>query len=375
MTKPLLALTGLLFTCASASAGEFPFTEEHWIKDTNGSRHVELVDLDQDKDTDVLVIEQARGGHGLTTIKWFQNKKKGTQFTERVIDSALMEGEHLTVGDVDGDGDLDIVASGNGRHAKPNGGIQWYENVGKAKAWTNHKIHHNGPPGTVRLGDLDGDGDLDVIVGARKQLTAYLNQGKGAKWSPKTIAKGGVKHHALVAMDYDGDKDLDLVARVDDTFVWIENNKGAWKSHLITNTSKHLPTSLQVVDFDQDGKLDLLVGAKRRVAVYMNYGKGKFGPEEVTQSGNMICSFQALAADVNRDGKLDVVVNYPRKMIWFELVEDDEWKPHAIGAMRDFAKYFAAGDLDGDGDTDLMRNKDTKYSYLWWENTATKATK
>lgn len=362
------------FLLPASLAGEHPFTNEFKIPHPWILVHVELVDLDQDGDLDVLALEQENGGPGLGRVVWHQNKKNGSKFTLRDIDSTLMTPVDASVGDVDGDGDLDIIVTGNPRHAKPNGGVQWYENLGKAKVWEIHHIHHNGLHGQVELADMDGDGDLDAVLAAPKALVIYSNEdGKGKTWSePNTIVSNQytMKLSPFVLMDMDGDKDVDIVGRYKKEFAWFENTGGAWKRKTITNVDYHEPLSIVKVDFDKDGKPDLVVGTRADVQVYLNYGKGKFAPEEVIpRKPGRSYDYVVAAGDIDLDGDTDVVLRRDTMLEWWEY-DDEEFTKHDVAKIDLRAKFIVVGDLNGDGAVDIGSLKERSYGIDFWKNSS-----
>jgi hypothetical protein len=119
----------------------------------------------------------------------------------------------VALGDVDGDGDLDLVAANWGQ---PN---RLYLNNGTPDPW-------NGVVGTditadahyttsAVLGDVDGDGELDLVVGNHDQTNrVYLNNGTSDPWNGVTGADISIEAHTTMSVtlgDVDGDGDLDLV--------------------------------------------------------------------------------------------------------------------------------------------------------------------
>jgi hypothetical protein len=137
-----------------------------------GSSGFELVDLDKDGDVDVLLTHGDTFDDGIVKpyhgIQWLENTG-GFPFVEHTL--AQMPGVHRAqAADIDGDGDLDIVAT-----ALLAGGSDVDETTLPALAWleqTNpgvfarHTIEMGFPRhATLDLGDLDGDGDIDVVVG------------------------------------------------------------------------------------------------------------------------------------------------------------------------------------------------------------------
>jgi hypothetical protein len=135
-----------------------------------GSSGLELTDLDGDGDLDVLMTNGdmfdeflLKPYHG---ISWLENR--GTfPFTERVL--APLYGVHRARAvDLDGDGDLDVVAStlipGMAAHGRPLPSLVWLEQVAPGR-FARHTLEKGGYHATLDVGDVDGDGDVDVVTG------------------------------------------------------------------------------------------------------------------------------------------------------------------------------------------------------------------
>jgi FG-GAP-like repeat len=135
-----------------------------------GSSGLELTDLDRDGDLDVLMTNGdmfdeflLKPYHGIT---WLENR--GTfPFTEHIL--APLNGVHRARAvDLDGDGDLDIVAStlipGMAGYGKPLPSLVWLEQVAPGE-FERHTLEKGGYHATLDVGDVDGDGDMDVVTG------------------------------------------------------------------------------------------------------------------------------------------------------------------------------------------------------------------
>ena len=216
------------------------------------------------------------------------------------IDSAFS----VTLGDVDGDGDLDLVAGNNFGEAN-----RVYINDGAGSFTDSGNVLGANDTRSVTLGDLDGDGDLDLVAGNFNDQAnrIYFNDGAGGFTDGFQILRRN-NTQSVTLGDVDGDGDLDLVAgnvgEANQVFV----NDGAG---FFTDSGQALgvndTASVTFGDVDGDGDLDLVAGNNSGQAnrVYLNDGAGSF-----TDSGQALGSRateSVTLGDVDGDGDLDLV--------------------------------------------------------------------
>ena len=157
-----------------------------------GSSGFELVDLDKDGDLDVLLTHGDTFDDGIVKpyhgIQWLENRG-GYPFVDRPI--APMPGVHRAqAADLDGDGDLDVVASallagGSDVDEKTLPALAWLEQTAPG-TFTRHTIAMGFPRhATLDLGDIDRDGDIDIVTGnfsigpaMKSWVDVWVNSGK-----------------------------------------------------------------------------------------------------------------------------------------------------------------------------------------------------
>ena len=148
---------------------------EHIIDDeTVAPAHGHPVDLDDDGDLDVVMAfgiaaPVANDSPESHQVAWYENlgsPGNGDQWRKHMIASTFPQGFEAVAGDLDGDGDLDIAATG----WSPHGRIAWFENSGAPRdPWAMHMLKDNWPNAvTVVLADLDADGRLDIVACAER---------------------------------------------------------------------------------------------------------------------------------------------------------------------------------------------------------------
>jgi hypothetical protein len=159
-----------------------------------GSSGFELVDLDKDGDLDVLLTHGDTFDDGIVKpyhgIQWLENRG-GYPFVDRPI--AAMPGVHRAqAADLDGDGDLDIVAAallagGSDVDEQTLPALAWLEQTAPG-AFTRHTIEMGFPRhATLDLGDVDRDGDIDIVTGnfsigpaTKSWVDVWVNGRKGS---------------------------------------------------------------------------------------------------------------------------------------------------------------------------------------------------
>jgi len=171
------------------------------------------------------------------------------QWNKQIIDSNLLNAYELDVADLNGDGYLDIIASGNAAFD-----ICWYEGPN----WTKHYIDSNlEGAGDVIAYDIDDDDTLDVLAGSGGSMDDVVwYKGPDPNWAKNYIHRNlnGTIHLAIGDMDNDGDFDIVAAGVVADSVVWFENPSW-YRRHIgVIN----YPRKVKVADINKDGTLDVI---------------------------------------------------------------------------------------------------------------------
>ncbi len=120
---------------------------------------------------------------------------------------------------MNGDGRLDAVVGYEAISRK--GKLAWYEQgISIAELWTEHVIAEIIGPMSLDVGDMDRDGDIDVVVGehnmsspAKAKLYIFENEnGRGTRWKKHLVFKGDEHHDGAQIVDIDGDGDMDIIS-------------------------------------------------------------------------------------------------------------------------------------------------------------------
>jgi hypothetical protein len=280
----------------------------------------------------------------------------------------------MAVGDVDRDGDADVVG------VDTNLVLRLLRNSGTGNLGDEgHEPLPDLLPTVIRLVDVDGDGAADLTAATADATLVFLSHGRGRfrlpdagpalPWPTSTEATGTV-----VAADLDGDGDMDLVFGGDAVRVF--RNDGT--ARFTDATAALLPAGLTggtlAADLDRDGAVDLIAGN----AVLRNDGRGRFS---VLRTLPVVPEAVGAAGDINGDGAVDLAfaqgglgsLVHADADGDLDLFLRDSWAgDHAhrlfhndgTGTFADrsdrlpadaaFAFAAAAGDIDGDGRADLV---------------------
>lgn len=216
------------------------------------------------------------------------------------------------------------------------------------------------------LGDFDGDGRTDVAMRDRAThvLAVVYGEGGGAFSAPRQVSEGGPllnRLPALHAADLNADGRADLVAETADGFRVFLGRADRTFAPGQTVTLAGAATAA-VGDFDDDGRLDVVLGSTTPSLVWTAHffrgnGSGGFAPGVVASAGEFVHFFSSAAGDFNGDGKLDLVV------------AADYWRDSSLLLLGDGSGQFTLGgrrnlglglpqlhvaDLDGDGISDFL---------------------
>ena len=334
-----------------------------------GAHAVASADIDNDGDMDVL-----SASFNDSKVAWYQNNN-GELGGQRVISSSAYGARDVFAADLDGDGDMDVLSASGGDNS-----IKWYENFDGQGSFDVLQIITIDADNAyaVYAADLDGDGDQDVLSASFDDDTIawYENtDGRGTFSALKTISKATKGAIDVVAGDLDGDGDQDVVAAssFDGTISWFENTGGAFSDRLIISDEAELAISVHLDDLDGDGDLDVLSASSgdNKIAWYENLnGQGSFDIQRIiTTQANR--AFAVYTADLDSDGDSDVISasRDDNKIAWYENVDSGRFGQQQIVTQLALgARSVHAADLDNDGDPDVLAASQDNNLVAWYEN-------
>ena len=326
-------------------------------------------------------------------------------FSEHLIYDGYSYPYGIAAGDIDGDGDLDITSA----DCKSNDSVYWFENDG-AGTFTKHLVQDNDPERLERhaLGDINGDGRLDIVIvkNNRGHLLWFENSGTpkdGQQWARHVITTDlpGAYDVALADIDQDGDVDVAASSWVlGNQFAWFENDGApagdTWTKHIIEANVDETRT-IRAADFDRDDDVDFL-GVIATDPLVAEDGTKTFNPgfivwyEQYRENGAILFRRHDVATamrplhgeptDMDGDGDMDIVMAMgmsapverqdTHRVVWYENTEqrDGPWPAHVVAQGFTDGFEAVAHDLDGDGDTDIAATSWREPGRVaWFENT------
>lgn len=276
-------------------------TPDHWVRHTVGTGHTSAaggnaLDVDADGWVDLLAGDS-----------WYRNPGNPRDSEWERFSIGAPGAEELIVGDVTGDGRGDVlwvwrsidplVMTPSAEPEEP-----WDEVVSFS-----HRQQQGGA-----IGDIDGDGDNDILVGNEWW---YRNaDGEGGSWEDVNIAAGAEFDDEpltyLGDMDGDGDIDLLMATHFGGRIAWLSNGDdagggdGSEFTLRFIVTDKEFLHSIVGADFDNDGDVDVFAGQNVGPAfIFENDGAGNFTEHVIAQDTR---GHEARVGDVDCDGDLDI---------------------------------------------------------------------
>lgn len=255
-------------------------------------------------------------------------------------------------GDIDGDGDLDLLMTG----ITPQIWTRLYINDGTGNfTEVTHSFPRTGN-GQAFFKDLDGDGDLDLFFSGQDELgqkfaNIYRNDGTGNFTLVPNNLPVFIKGAAIADVDNDGD--LDLVITTSTVAGIYLNNGNAVLTPQGNSVFTPVDGIVQIIDIENDGDQDVIISGSNTIKLYENNGSGVF-------TLNTNTTFPAITAegievaDTDNDGDLDLLINGNTQNLLYINDGTGVFTPITTNLQQTFAGKNAFADLDNDGDQDLL---------------------
>ena len=295
------------------------------------TRAIKAADLNGDGFVDLFLAN----AYGMASFLLLGDGSGGfAEHPELLPDVAGSFGD-VEVGDVDGDGDLDLALAdwGTGNPMSNEGGsVQvWINDGGEFSVAATPSVPR-GMSWDMELADVDNDADLDALMSCKvcDGGALLLNDGAGVFTDASDQLPQSANNYDYEAMDLDGDGDLDLTTINDGAGLQetvLENDGGTFTDVSASwwPESENLGLDdnvLVYLDYDSDGDADLLVGSLSEPdRLLLNDGTGTLAlvTEQVLDGPDSYGTLGMAVGDLNEDGRSDVVMSQG-EVDWPELI-------------------------------------------------------
>ncbi len=330
------------------------------------------VDLDQDGDIDLVSTHVAYVSK--VNIVWHENVGVNN-FVGHEISNSAQGAADVDVADIDGDGNLDIIAASEGE------GLSWYRNDGH-QAFKRKAVGSTiGVPSRVQVVDVDKDGKLDLLASSYREsrIAWYKNDGRGGftEFPLESPAREWAKE--IEATDFDGDGDADVLVGYQyekaTPLVLFENSNGAFVARGLPVSTRGV-VDFSVVDLDNDGDIDIVGSVSgnpddfskgAELVWYENLGGLRLAKHTIdVREGS---PDKLVVGDLNQDGRNDILwkTSLAKSVDWYEHKADHSFARNLAFADAGYTQSLRLGDVDRDGDLDVLTTNYDK-GVRWLEN-------
>lgn len=338
---------------------------------TLGGRDAILTDFDTDGDMDLAVAFKLG-----SSVRWYRNNN-GTFSTGIPLQNNLENPRTLSSADFDGTNGPDIVLADDDNDGSE---LRRYRNSGNGNrfAGSDQITNDFGGSSDVHAGDIDLDGSSDIILTNffTKNIVFFKNSG-GNFPSPTTTINTVGRPRVIAVGDIDKDAnglpDLVVVFKDDidtpaneDAVLWYRNtgNGNFTNSVEVANASEvSNPRGVAIADFDGDKDLDVVAVSNDggNVTIFLNQGEGVFAnPQNI---GTAAKPFTVDVTDLDGDGDIDILVGSENDggssdqgtITWFKNNGNNSFsRENLVTVAKAQPNSIVSEDIDNDGDQDLV---------------------
>lgn len=349
----------ILFTVCSLiiNGQNFP---THIVDDRSsaGYSDVHLIDFDGDNDLDIVVALSSSNA-----IVWYENDGNGVFGSKQYLKSGLYGVKHVEISDIDLDGDYDLVIGDLNT-------LYMLENLGNFNFGTIDTLSSSASwILDVLVDDINNDNFDDLIVSGRysHNILSYLNNGNGSFGGETTIDTNEYGEFSINLFDFNNDTNLDIILNGDygtGILCYEGDGNGVFSSSIEIHPDNE---PVQFIDMDSDNDWDMVIKGSY-LEWHNNLGNYSFAVPGIIAN---YASTPKLIVELNGDSLEDIVCYNPSigKLIWFKNLGYFDFEgDYKITFDTYSGSKLLSGDIDGDGDNDILSFKESGELLRWHEN-------
>jgi FG-GAP-like repeat len=346
--------------------GLFPVLTRYEVASLSDA--VESADIDNDGDIDIVVNGEVDIASNDAVVKILKNNGNGT-FAPAIDYTPARNFADMKLRDINGDGFVDLIFAPDGNFDPYHFGTALNLGNGTFAPTVVTNVFSCGE-GTIDAADLDGDGDLDIVLteeetcpGIPAHIFIFRNDGNQNFTRMTDIVLPGRLPHGLALAEVTGDSNIDIITALSDGMgVFPGNGNLTFGAPIISTTT---PFKFKMADFNGDGLLDLGMIMQQEsfgtdmIGTALGNGNGTFQAVR-TQTGSSVLETLRISndlepGDVNGDGTPDLIVfDYASNDVSAFIVNaDGSLRPHQRFGIGNTPILGTLADFDGDGRLDV----------------------